>query len=79
MKCAVERELHGKWFYCVPHMLNRSIDVGLKATTLRETTIKPAKLIARYFRKSNEAALEVHGFIDVGFLLTVLDSACDAT
>lgn len=62
MKCAVERELKGKWFYCVPHMINRGVQVALKTTKLRENLLKPAKKIVRYLRKSNNAADEVRNF-----------------
>ncbi len=59
MKAAVKNHLQLKWFYCVPHMLNRAIQVALEETKLKEMVIKPAKQITRYLRNSNKAYLEV--------------------
>lgn len=59
MKCAVKRHLNKKWFYCTPHLLHRAIVVALTKSGLRSTVLKSAKRIAKYFRSSNKAALEV--------------------
>jgi len=60
MKCAVKSYLKTKWLYCAPHMLNRAISTALDGTDLQIALLKPAKKIARYFRSSNKATLEVN-------------------
>lgn len=59
MRCAVVKFLGLRWLYCVAHMLNRAIQKAIDGTSLRKVVLKPAKKIARYFRSSNKAALEV--------------------
>lgn len=49
-----------KWLYtCVAHMLNRAVQVGFEETALRISLLKPAKVLARYFRSSPKAGREV--------------------
>ena len=52
---AVQQVLKVPWLYCVAHIINRSIRIGLESDAI-SPLIKKAKKISRFFRSSPKAA-----------------------
>jgi len=56
VKKAIKTDLSLLWLYCVAHMLNRSIQIGLSKVQEVKLLLKKAKAICKYFRRSPKAA-----------------------
>jgi zinc finger BED domain-containing protein 1 (E3 SUMO-protein ligase ZBED1) len=55
VKCAAQKELGFLWVYCLSHLINRSVRLGLDSTPVKGI-IKKAKAISKLFKASPNAA-----------------------
>ena len=55
VKCAVQKELDFLWVYCLAHVINRSVRLGLDSASVKGI-IKKAKAISKLFKASPNAA-----------------------